>query len=79
MEVAHLNPFFNSELLFSLMYDDYEKNLKHELWLCHKHMNFTLDELERMPIQDRKYYVALHNKSVQEEKQQLSNKKSSKR
>ena len=68
-----MTPFFNSEILFSLIYDDYEKNLKEELWLCHKHMKFSMEEIERMPIQDRKYYVNLHNKAVEKEKQEFDN------
>lgn len=53
------------------MFDEYEKKLKEELWLCHKHMSFSMEEIERMPIQDRKYYVKLHNKSVEKEKQEF--------
>lgn len=64
MEVALLIPFLESTSLFSVMYDEYEKHLKEEIWSCHKYMNMSLDEIYRLPIQDRKLYVALHNKEV---------------
>lgn len=77
MEEARSLRFFNSQILFSLIYDEYEKNLKREIWLCHKHMSLSLTELDNMPIQDRKYFVSLHNKGVEEEKAQYQSMKSS--
>lgn len=70
MEVAHSTPFLGSMILFSLT-SKYEKNLKHELWLCHKYMDLTMDEIYNMPVIDRKNYIIIHNKQVEKEKEQL--------
>lgn len=73
MEEALSTPFLDSTILFSLIYDNYEKDLKKELWLCHKNMDLSMEEIERMPIQDRKYFISLHNKQVEKEKEQFKN------
>ena len=70
MEEALLLPFLGSTILFSLT-SDFEKNLKHELWLCHKHMNLSMEELYNMPVSDRKNYILIHNKDVEKEKERL--------
>lgn len=75
MEVALLIPFLDSMILFSLIYKSYEKDLKKEIWLCHKHMGLSLTEIYNMPIQDRKFYILTHNKQVDAEKRALNNKK----
>lgn len=79
MEVALLTPFLESTILFSLIYKDYEKDLKKELWLCHKYMKLSMTEIYNMPIQDRKFYILEHNKQVASEKKALANLKSKKR
>lgn len=53
--------------MFSLIYNDYEKNLKQELWMCHKNMDLTMEEIYEMSIRDRKFYIRTHNKSVEKE------------
>lgn len=68
MEVALLIHFLHSTILFSLMYKNYEKDLKKEIWLCHKYMKLSFTEIYNMPIQDRKYYIKIHNKQVESEK-----------
>ena len=70
MEEALLLPFLGSTILFSLT-SNFEKNLKHELWLCHKHMNLSMEELYNMPVSDRKNYILIHNKDVEKEKERL--------
>lgn len=70
MEEALLTPFLGSTILFSLT-SNFEKNLKHELWLCHKHMNLSMEELYNMPVSDRKNYIIIHNKDVEKEKERL--------
>ena len=70
MEEALLPPFLGSTMLFSLT-SNFEKNLKHELWLCHKHMNLSMEELYNMPVSDRKNYILIHNKDVEKEKERL--------
>lgn len=68
MEVALSLPFLQSTILFSLIYKNYEKDLKKELWLCHKYMKLSMTEIYNMPIQDRKFYIYSHNKQVEAEK-----------
>ena len=70
MEEALLSPFLGSTILFSLT-SSFEKNLKNELWLCHKHMNLLMEELYKMSVSDRKSYIIIHNKQVEKEKERL--------
>lgn len=60
--------------MFSVIYDNYEKNLKQELWMCHKHMNLTMNEIYEMTIRDRKFYIQTHNKVVEKEVEQMKSK-----
>lgn len=73
-EVALSPPFLDSTILFSLT-SDYEKNLKNELWLCHKNMNLTMNELYEMTVADRKTYIAIHNKETEKENAKYKMKK----
>lgn len=73
MEVALLIRFLQSTILFSLIYKDYEKDLKKEIWLCHKYMKLSMTEIYNMPIQERKFYIITHNKQVDAEKRSLKN------
>lgn len=77
MEVAHLMPFLESAILFSLT-SNFDKNLKYELWLCHKNMELSMEDLYNMTVADRKTYIAIHNKQVEKEKQRLDKAKSRK-
>ena len=62
-----MTPFLDSTSMFSLMYDGYEKDLREEIWTCHKYMKLSLDDIYRMPRCDRKAYIKIHNKLVEEE------------
>ncbi len=68
---ALLIPFLESTIMFSVIYDNYEKNLKQELWMCHKNMDLTMDEIYEMTIRDRKFYIQTHNKAVEREVEQM--------
>ena len=70
MEVARSLPFLESMILFSLT-SNFEKKLKYELWLCHKNMNLSMEDLYNMTVADRKTYIAIHNKQVEKEKERL--------
>jgi len=70
MEVAHLTPFLESKILFSLT-SNFDKNLKYELWLCHKNMELNMQDLYNMTVADRKAYITIHNKQVAKEKERL--------
>ena len=70
MEVAHLTPFLESKILFSLT-SNFDKNLKYELWLCHKNMELSMEDLYNMTVADRKTYIAIHNKQVEKDKERL--------
>lgn len=52
---------------------NFEKNLKTELWLCHKNMNLSMEEIYNMTVMDRKDYIAIHNKEVEKENERLKN------
>lgn len=64
-------PFLDSMSMFSLMYNEYEKHLKEEIWRCHKYMELPLEEIMRMPRMDRKMYIRIHNKLNEEEKARM--------
>ena len=72
MEVARLVPFLESKILFSST-SNFEKNLRHELWLCHKNMDLTMEDLYNMTVADRKTYIMIHNKQVEKEKEKIEN------
>ena len=74
MEVARSLPFLESMILFSLT-SNFEKKLKHELWLCHKNMNLSMEDLYNMTVADRKTYIAIHNKKDKNEKKRLKNRR----
>ena len=48
-------------MLFSSISPDYERNLKEELFGCFKYIGIPFNILDRMPIRDRKFYIAKHN------------------
>jgi hypothetical protein len=68
--VAPLIRFLVSTILFSLT-SDYDKQLKEELWKCHKHMNLSMEEIYNMPRLDRKNYIRIHNKITKEENERI--------
>jgi len=75
MEVALSAPFLESAILF-LLTSNFDKNLKYELWLCHKNMNLSMEDLYNMTVADRKSYITIHNKEVEKEKERLEKAKS---
>lgn len=75
MEGAHLKPFLESSILFSLLYDNYEKNLMEELWNVHKHMKIHMTEIYNMPTYMRRAYIQIHNKMNMEEAEEMEMKK----
>jgi len=70
MEAALLPPFLDSTILF-LSTSNFEKTLRQELWLCHKHMDLSMEDLYNMTVADRKSYIIIHNRQVEQEKQRL--------
>lgn len=75
MEVARIVPFLDLGYMFSVIYDNYERDLKKELWLCHKNMDLSMTEIEQMPTKDRKRYILEHNKQIEVEKRKFKKKK----
>lgn len=41
--------------------------MKDELFGCFKHIGIPFQVLEKMPVRDRKFYIAKHNGIVEEE------------
>ena len=65
--MAHLRHFLNGTILFSSISPNFERNLKDELYGCFKYIGIPFDVLDRMPVRDRKFYIAKHNGVVEEE------------
>lgn len=53
----------------------HEYKLKKELFLLHKYLNFTMEELWNMPIEDRKFYLKRYNEEVEKENARLAGKR----
>lgn len=52
-------------------YKGLEYRLKKEIFLLHKYLNLSMDELWDMPIQDRKFYLRRYNEEVEKENERL--------
>ena len=70
MEAARLARFLDSTILFSST-SNFERALKKELWLCHKNMDLSMDDILKMTVADRKSFISIHNKEVEKEKEML--------
>lgn len=66
-------PFLGSSTLFSLP-SNFERNLKTELYMCCKNMELSMTELLNMPVNDRKTYIAIHNKEAKREREEFEKK-----
>ena len=66
-EVAHLRHFLSGTILFSSISPNFERNLKDELYGCFKYIGIPFDVLDRMPVRDRKFYIAKHKGITEEE------------
>ena len=71
--MALLTPFYQSEKLFSLMYDGYEENLNTELYSVHKNLKIPFNELYDMPVMYRRDLIRIHNKMVEKENSRMKN------
>jgi hypothetical protein len=60
-------------MLFSSISPEYERLLKEELFGCFKHIKIPFDELLRMPVRDRKFYILKHNEAAEAERQEYEN------
>ena len=65
--MAHLRHFLSGTILFSSISSNFERNLKDELYGCFKYIGIPFDVLDRMPVRDRKFYIAKHNGITEEE------------
>ena len=65
--MAHLKHFLSGTILFSSISPNFERNLKDELYGCFKYIGIPFDVLDRMPVRDRKFYIAKHNGITEEE------------
>lgn len=48
-------------MFFSILPNEYERQLKEEIWGCFKHIGIPFDTIMSMPIQDRRFYIMKHN------------------
>ena len=74
MEAALSVRFLDSTILFS-SHINFERNTKKEIWLCHEHMNLSMDDIYKMPVADRKSFINIHNKEIEKQKEKLKVKK----
>jgi len=74
MEETRSPRFLDSTILFSST-SNFERHLKKELWLCHKNMGLSMDDIYKMTVADRKTFISIHNKEVEKEKETLKVKK----
>ena len=51
------------------MSSNQERELKDELFGCFKHIGIPFQVLEKMPVRDRKFYIAKHNGIVEKEEE----------
>lgn len=58
-------------MFFSISPNDYERQLKEELWGCFKHIGIPMEVLMTMPIQDRKFYILKHNEEMEAENKRM--------
>ena len=65
--MAPLIHFLSGTNLFSSISPNFERNLKDELYGCFKYIGIPFDVLDRMPVRDRKFYIAKHNGITEEE------------
>lgn len=49
--------------------------LNDEIFRCNKYLGYSIDELEKMPVYRRKYFIDLHNKEVEKEKMEAEKNK----
>lgn len=61
----------SSRLIKGSYNPNFEKNLKEELYGCHKNMGFSMSELLNMPIFERHTFIKVHNKITEEEKKRI--------
>lgn len=48
-------------MFFSILPNDYEMQLKDEIWGCFRHIGIPIETVMGLPIQDRRYYIQKHN------------------
>jgi len=65
--VAQLTPFLIGKTLFSSISPDAEVNLKEELFACFKYIGIPIEELNKMPVRDRKFYIVKHNEYTEKQ------------
>lgn len=63
-------PFFESTILFSLT-SNYERQLKREIFMCHKNLKLTMDDILKMSVADRRTFIQLHNAEVERENREI--------
>lgn len=58
-------------MFFSILPNEYERQLKEEIWGCFKYIGLPMDTVMSMPIQDRKFYILKHNEAVEMENKRI--------
>ena len=60
-----------TNMFFSILPNEYERQLKEEIWGCFKYIGIPMETIMSMPIQDRKFYIIKHNEAMQMEEKRF--------
>lgn len=77
MEVVRSRPFLTGAMMFSSISDEYEKNIKNEIFGCFRYMKMKFDDIYAMPTKDRRFFIQKHNDATNqdnEEYEKMTNK-----
>lgn len=58
-------------MFFSILPNEYERQLKEEIWGCFKYIGLPMETIMSLPIQDRKFYIIKHNEAMEMENRQM--------
>lgn len=66
-----MRPFYESEILFSLMFDGYEESLLSELYAFMKNLGVAFSDVISMPTYFRRGLIKAHNEAVEKESRRM--------
>ena len=69
--MTQYQPFFKSTLQFFSLTPDYKQALNDELLGCVKHIGIDYNSVYNMPIHRRKYFIAKHNKEIDNKNKEI--------
>jgi hypothetical protein len=58
------------EAICFTIFENQKRDLEDELFSCHKFIGISMDQLQKMPVFKRKYWIQKHNEHVKKEKEE---------